>query len=189
MILAREKLDLGKLVYPESHGTTPNVLGFIAKWFEHDGAGLRDIEQQLGTLCSICSVWPHQVEIQLIILLPLIRAFHGDQHSITSVSDIEKAILFPSQNFSSQWNVTYYKSGNPVQIDIRTIPDRLWKLAQSPLQNFSFERNGADWSGEQLGREIHTRFSRTTPRNGECSHMLEYPIRVRQAGRVATGSE
>lgn len=159
----------------------------ITKFFDIVNASNRDVEQMMDMIEAFVTSWPHDIEIVLIILLPLLwAAYRAEWHDFNMM-----AVGHPPSTFSlNDWTFSY-QSFSPQQGSVSTASmngskayTEFWQLARSPLPDISQnERTGpvAEFFANEF-QVLHG--NRYQTGNPPRSVIHEYAERARNTGRI-----
>jgi hypothetical protein len=135
---------------------------FFSSVIRYFGLSLRDAEQCFDYLCTVATIWPHKVRIELIFLLPLIVAYqHGDEELRTSLESFSRSSLqdYLGKRASKDWEYKYSNRDDSFQT-VRTATSfsellaEVVSMAKEPLNVTVKNYNSSSHtSGQRLTEE------------------------------------
>ncbi len=170
---------------------------FFVETMSQLNLSLRDAEQCLDILRNILTMWPHQTEVQLIYLLPLIVAFQqGWSELFSALATRDRTQLLELQQTLDfkKWRISYDdptpqlpdRTSNLEVLNILSerIVDRLGQPLPAVAGIQATEDRILRWFSEQARNELKMVHGTYDHENPPKSILLSYPQLVRNAGRL-----
>lgn len=162
---------------------------FIRSFFEARRLDLRSTAQAYDMLRTIATIWEEKVPIELVLMLPLIAAFHADPQNIKNSA----ATIAHLQNAIPGWQLDWFAL-HPVRERIKRstncmeLAAEMFAAASKPLPDTSSasgDGRDAKWMRDRFSHELNVLHDGRWFDGAEPSSIIrDYPAIVRRAGRL-----
>ncbi|OJU02798.1 MAG: hypothetical protein BGN87_06285 [Rhizobiales bacterium 65-79] len=169
---------------------------FIVSFFDAVGTDLRSIEQIYGLLSTIVTSWDSPVPLQLLVLLPLLLAYHEDRTKLAEGVDVKSTALsrdIKKWGFESFTRINMRETVRNFE-PFMIAAGQAWGFRRNLLDTINAERGAGrlqGWVHDQFVREFNTVYGgKPRPPDNKYRCTIEgYPRLIRQAGRIDMAAE